>query len=216
VRSNGSDMFFLEVIPVTPNRFRPENKLGDQTFLHGHTVVLTKILQLNLELRTMIVLQKVDPKDQKAQQVLQALDNESTNNFNLMENTEVRKSMEKIVQLTDVITKWLEIQDAVNCFMDASKASKASDREQTGIRQLLEKKEGLFRMKMMGKRVNYAARSVISPDPNLNTNEVGVPLFMAKKLTFPENINEYNVSKLREYIINGSQVDIDFCYINFY
>ena len=52
-------------------------------------------------------------------------------------------------------------------------------------------------MKMMGKRVNYAARSVISPDPNLNTNEVGVPLFMAKKLTFPENVNEYNVNKLR-------------------
>ena len=44
VLSNGLDMFFLEVIPVTPNRFRPENKLGDQTFLHGHTVALTKIL----------------------------------------------------------------------------------------------------------------------------------------------------------------------------
>lgn len=87
--------------------------------------------------------------------------------------------------------------------MDSSKSSKASDREQTGIRQLLEKKEGLFRMKMMGKRVNFAARSVISPDPNLNTNEVGVPIFMAKKLTFPENVNEYNVQKLREYVIRG-------------
>ena len=62
----------------------------------------------------------------------------------------------------------------------------------SGIKQLLEKKEGLFRMKMMGKRVNYAARSVISPDPNLNTNEVGVPLFMAKKLTFPETVNDFN------------------------
>jgi len=47
-------------------------------------------------------------------------------------------------------------------------------------------------MKMMGKRVNYACRSVISPDPMLNTNEVGVPVFMAKKLTFPEFVNEYN------------------------
>ncbi len=58
----------------------------------------------------------------------------------------------------------------------------------------------------MGKRVNYAARSVISPDPNLNTNELGVPLFIAKKLTFPENVNEYNVEKLREFIINGPNV----------
>lgn len=62
---------------------------------------------------------------------------------------------------------------------------------------MLEKKEGLFRMKMMGKRVNYAARSVISPDPSLNTNEVGVPLFMAKKLTFPENVNEVNSRNLK-------------------
>lgn len=48
-------------------------------------------------------------------------------------------------------------------------------------------------MKMMGKRVNFAARSVISPDPNLRTCELGVPVFMAKKLTFPEPVNEYNV-----------------------
>jgi len=48
-------------------------------------------------------------------------------------------------------------------------------------------------MKMMGKRVNFAARSVISPDPSLNTDEVGIPLFMSKKLTFCENINEYNL-----------------------
>ena len=56
---------------------------------------------------------------------------------------------------------------------------------------------GLFRMKMMGKRVNYAARSVISPDPNLDTREVGVPLFMAKKLTFPEYVNDINHEKLK-------------------
>jgi hypothetical protein len=42
------------------------------------------------------------------------------------------------------------------------------------VRQLLEKKEGLFRKHMMGKRVNYAARSVISPDPYIETNEIGV------------------------------------------
>ena len=71
------------------------------------------------------------------------------------------------------------------------------DQQGNGIKQLLEKKEGLFRMKMMGKRVNYAARSVISPDPMLDTNEVGVPLFMAMKLTFPENVNEINHKSLR-------------------
>lgn len=68
--------------------------------------------------------------------------------------------------------------------MDSSMASKAADKETGGIRQLIEKKEGMFRMKMMGKRVNFGARSVISPDPYLSTDQVGIPVFMAKKLTF--------------------------------
>lgn len=61
-------------------------------------------------------------------------------------------------------------------------------------------------MKMMGKRVNFAARSVISPDPYLDTNEVGVPLFVAKRLTFPEGVNEYNIEQLRRMVINGPYV----------
>ena len=88
--------------------------------------------------------------------------------------------------------------------MDCTKAQKMSEKENIGVRQLLEKKEGLFRMKMMGKRVNYAARSVISADPNLSTKEVGGPLFIAKRLTFPEPVNEYNVKKLREMVTRGS------------
>lgn len=42
--------------------------------------------------------------------------------------------------------------------------------------QILEKKEGLFRKHMMGKRVDYAARSVICPDMYINTNEIGIPM----------------------------------------
>jgi DNA-directed RNA polymerase I subunit RPA1 len=81
--------------------------------------------------------------------------------------------------LGSLIQKWLELQDAVNTLGDSQKALKAAERDGNGIRQVIEKKEGLFRMKMMGKRVNFAARSVISPDPCLNTNELGLPVFMA-------------------------------------
>ena len=52
-------------------------------------------------------------------------------------------------------------------------------------------------MKMMGKRVNYAGRSVIAPDPYLETYEVGIPVFMAKRLTFPEKVNYNNIAYLR-------------------
>lgn len=105
----------------------------------------------------------------------------------------------------DFINKWLELQDSINCFIDSTKSSRMADKDFKGVRQILEKKEGLFRMKMMGKRVNFAARSVISPDPSLNTDEVGIPLFMSKKLTFCEHINEYSLEKLQSYIINGKK-----------
>lgn len=56
----------------------------------------------------------------------------------------------------------------------------------SGYCQFLEKKEGIFRQKMMGKRVNFACRSVISPDPYLAVNEIGIPPYFALRLTYPE------------------------------
>lgn len=47
--------------------------------------------------------------------------------------------------------------------------------------KILEKKEGLFRKHMMGKRVDYAARSVICPDMYINTNEIGIPMVRAER-----------------------------------
>jgi DNA-directed RNA polymerase I subunit RPA1 len=46
----------------------------------------------------------------------------------------------------------------------------------------------MFRKHMMGKRVNFAARSVISPDVSLETNQIGVPLYFAQTLTYPEPV----------------------------
>jgi DNA-directed RNA polymerase I subunit RPA1 len=162
--------FFIEVLPVAPNRFRPENKMSDSTYLHQHTVMLQKILTINFDLKRIVL-----------------------------------KSREKkeAFELKDTLTKWTELQDAVNGLFDATKCGKVTQDGDAGIKQLLEKKEGIFRMKIMGKRVNYAARSVISPDPMLDTNEVGVPLFVAKKLTFPEAVNEANIEKLKMLIRNG-------------
>ena len=97
------------------------------------------------------------------------------------------------------------LQDSVNSYMDAAKNPKAAnpDSIKVGVRQVLERKQGLFRMKMMGKRVNYAARSVISPDVSLETNQIGIPLFIAKELTVPEPVNTFNVDYLRQLVENG-------------
>jgi len=59
-------------------------------------------------------------------------------------------------------------------------------------------------MKMMGKRVNFAGRSVISPDPYITTDQIGIPVFMAKRLTFPQPVTHFNLLKMKELVINGA------------
>lgn len=70
----------------------------------------------------------------------------------------------------------------------------------------LKGKGGRIRHNLMGKRVDYSARSVISPDPNIKIGELGVPLKVAMNLTFPEVVNEYNINKLYKHVRNGNHV----------
>ncbi len=68
------------------------------------------------------------------------------------------------------------------------------------LAQRLKGKEGRFRYNLSGKRVNFSARTVISPDPYININEVGVPRDIAKILTIPEYVTEWNIEKIKEFI----------------
>lgn len=56
----------------------------------------------------------------------------------------------------------------------------------------LKGKEGRIRGNLMGKRVDFSARTVISPDPCLRVDEVGIPRMIAKNLTYPEFVTEHN------------------------
>lgn len=75
-----------------------------------------------------------------------------------------------------------------------------------GIVQRLKGKQGRFRGNLSGKRVDFSARTVISPDPNLMIHQVGVPDRIAKTLTFPERVNSANIQMLRQMIRNGTDV----------
>ncbi|KAA8549764.1 hypothetical protein F0562_001218 [Nyssa sinensis] len=106
-----------------------------------------------------------------------------------------------------IVNRWMDLQQSINVLFDSKTAMGQGQRDVgSGICQLLEKKEGIFRQKMMGKRVNYACRSVISPDPYLAVNEIGIPPYFATRLTYPERVTPWNVVKLRDAIINGSEI----------
>ncbi len=69
--------------------------------------------------------------------------------------------------------------------------------------QRLKGKEGRFRGSLSGKRVNFSARTVISPDPDIGIDEVGVPVDVAKELTITVNVTERNLEAMRELVRNG-------------
>jgi DNA-directed RNA polymerase III subunit RPC1 len=69
--------------------------------------------------------------------------------------------------------------------------------------QRLKGKQGRFRGNLSGKRVDFSARTVISPDPNLPVHCVAVPIKVAQILTYPERVTEHNIQWLRQLVKNG-------------
>ena len=65
-------------------------------------------------------------------------------------------------------------------------------------------KTGRFRGNLSGKRVDFTGRTVISPDPNLRIDQLGVPVYMAMMLTYPERVNEINMKRMKKLIMNGT------------
>jgi len=71
------------------------------------------------------------------------------------------------------------------------------------LSQRLKGKEGRFRSNLSGKRVDFSARTVISPDPNLDISEVGVPRDLAMRLTVPVKVTHWNLEDMKRLILNG-------------
>ncbi|KAF3048932.1 DNA-directed RNA polymerase II subunit rpb1 [Didymella keratinophila] len=82
-------------------------------------------------------------------------------------------------------------------------AMQKSGRPLKTIRGRLKGKEGRLRGNLMGKRVDFSARTVITGDPNLSLDQVGVPRSIARTLTYPEVVTKFNISKLTGLVRNG-------------
>lgn len=167
-------VFFTRIVLIPPNKFRPAAFIAGLMSDNPQNKHLKTIIQENSKLRL--------------------LHNETSQGKDDM-------SLGTAESLSKMVTGLIALQTAVNSFMDSSKSTQRD--APPGIRQLLERKEGLFRRNMMGKRVNYCCRSVISPDPYLGTNEVGIPVHFAKELHYPEPVNDRNLPYLRKLVERG-------------
>ena len=106
---------------------------------------------------------------------------------------------------------WDLLQYHITTFFDNSTSSVPPARHRSGeplktLTERIKSKEGRFRHNLTGKRVNYSARTLISPDPMIDLNEVGVPLEIGMELTVPERVTEWNMDRLKEFIKKGPKV----------
>uniref|UniRef100_A0A667XPP1 DNA-directed RNA polymerase subunit n=1 Tax=Myripristis murdjan TaxID=586833 RepID=A0A667XPP1_9TELE len=173
-------------------RYRPINRLGDQMFTNGQTVNMQAVMKDNGIIRKLLALIAGEKKTQEEE-----------------ESEQIDQSFLSTIPgltLTDKLYNiWIRLQSHVNIVFD-SDMDKLMTEKYPGIRQILEKKDGLFRKHMMGKRVDYAARSVICPDMYIGTNEIGIPMVFATKLTYPQPVTPWNVKELRQAVLNGPNV----------
>ena len=203
--SSGINMFFIKELVVPPNRFRPENTSigGDENYYHFQTNAYRKILSLDNDIKELS--KKVNEgKDNILKEEDTTIDNnENSNKKKEKKNEKNNNNIQKKTYIEDLVSKCVQLQAAVNTLFDSSKGLSKKEQESKGIRQILEKKEGILRMKMMGKRVNHSGRTVISPDPLIDTGEIGIPLYIASKLFFPEKVTDYNLDYMKNIIKNG-------------
>ena len=103
---------------------------------------------------------------------------------------------------------WDLLQYHVTTFFDNNIAQLPPARHRSGqplktLTERIKSKEGRIRHNLAGKRTNFCARTVISPDPMLELFEVGVPFVIATKLTVPERVNEWNIAYLKTFVEKG-------------
>lgn len=185
------DLFFLELLLVPPCRYRPINRLGNQMFTNGQTVNMQAVMKdcgIIRKLLALIAGEKIQ-EEESPEQIDQSF----------LTGILGQTLTDKLYNL------WIRLQTHVNIVFD-SEMDKLMTEKYPGIRQILEKKDGLFRKHMMGKRVDFAARSVICPDMYIGTNEIGIPMVFATKLTYPQPVTPWNVKELRQAVLNGPNV----------
>ena len=184
-----TDLFLLEVLPVPPPRARPVQFTGGRLTLHPQSQALQLVLEAVNMIRPLV-------------QVLQGQDVATM----AKETQEMLKSLRGASTAEQLDLVWKELQIHVDHAFDRDLNASRNQKTGWGFKQLIERKQGIFRMHMMGKRVNHACRTVITPDPNINIDEIGLPEIFAKTLTYQTPVTPWNVAELRDMVLNGPEV----------
>jgi DNA-directed RNA polymerase II subunit RPB1 len=165
----------IDVLPVLPITARPNIDIGTSTGIRSKlTVGYREILTCNKKL------QNARKNNEPFHIIANKINNLQFHVQRIMDESTAEKT-KKIVQLDE--NKYTELPKT--------------------FRERICSKEGRIRKNIMGKRVNFTARTVATGDAMLNVDQIGIPPSIATSLTFPENVNRYNKKILIDLIENG-------------
>lgn len=169
----------IQIFPVPPVIIRPTSKIDaftSSTMEDSLTLKISDIVNANARLRTQLDKETVEND----------VSNFSNTNHTLL-------------------------QYQVATFFDNESISLPRSEFKTGnptksISDRIKGKGGRVRSNLMGKRVDFSGRSVITCDPYINIDQLGVPKKIAMELTIPEEVTPYNIKKLTLLVKNGREI----------
>ncbi|EMR10057.1 hypothetical protein PNEG_01810 [Pneumocystis murina B123] len=124
-------------------------------------------------------------------------------------NSLIKSALEKGTPIQNLMEQWDYLQLCVAMYINSELPgiySQTNTKPMRGFCQRLKGKQGRFRGNLSGKRVDFSARTVIGPDPNLSIDQVAIPEQIAKILTYPERVTHHNIEQLKKAIINGPNI----------
>jgi DNA-directed RNA polymerase subunit A' len=177
----------LKILGINPDVMRPE------------WMILTALLVPPVTVRPSITLESGDRSEDDLTHKLVDV---------LRINQRLRENRDAGAPQLIVEDLWELLQYHVTTYFDNQTSGIPPARHRSGrplktLVQRLKGKEGRFRSNLSGKRVNFSARTVISPEPSLSINEVGVPIDAARELTVPIHVQPYNMDVVREWVMRG-------------
>nr|AAK15346.1 RNA polymerase II largest subunit [Leptomonas seymouri] len=166
----------------------------DPRFCHPRDLILTVVPIPPPQVRPAVAFGSAKSDDELTHQIMSIVKREH----------QLRKDKESGVKAAVDRSRALLQEHVATFFNNAStfyKPAKVGDTKKLkSLTERLKGKYGRLRGNLMGKRVDFSARTVITGDPNIDVDEVGVPFSIAMTLTFPERVNVINKKRLTEFV----------------
>lgn len=169
--------FILDVIRVAPNTIRPDiRSIGGNRSNNNYITAFTKNI---IEINEMLP-QKIPEREKINKELREMYFNLDMSYFEMIKGSSGTNNQVRMITNANKIP--------------------------TSIANRIPKKEGRIRRNLMGKRVRYMARGVITGDNMLKVNEVGLPISIAKSIQIPEVVRSYNKSRMNTYYMNKKNI----------